>query len=437
MQISSLGSLISPKRFIFCAKLQVRDCLTESEINNGQQKHQAMASTTQPIYEHKLFLCLHCGAGVFAKKLDKRYKEVMKKACKIANIEFKKTQCVRSAVIAATQHLENSELINAGYGSSLTLDQTVENDAGLLNVSEQKWAAMTALSNIINPIQAVEALYLKSKQPLSNGRISPIFLCGSAAQTWCKQNNVPCYETPLPLTSKQRKIFNHCANVIQQTATDKEENNDTNVNVKHSKKRKLSDLNVRSAKRHKLNSCDGINNHGTCGVIGFDTATKQMYVATSSGGIWMKQPGRVGPSALIGSGFDGRKKVCEECDVYIGCCTSGSGEYLMRYRLADECCRHLMDHEMDENVLYNVFHGFKECVSNAKCQRTAGCLVMKVMDNKDGMEVDIHYVHNSDGMGVAFLCNDRIKTCMSRNGKSGNIMISGYHYSTQPDQGAS
>lgn len=91
---------------------------------------------------------------VFAKEFHKNYKQVMNNACQRANDEFKKvrncyiemfiknqacnkqkydtkTKCVRSAVIAATEFLENDESINAGNGSSLTINGTIEGDAGI------------------------------------------------------------------------------------------------------------------------------------------------------------------------------------------------------------------------------------------------------------------------------------------------------------------
>eukprot|EP01083_Nonionella_stella_P130184 395078_1 len=87
----------------------------------------------------QLFLCVHCGAGEFPKKYYDQYKQIMHNACEQANAEFKKTKCIRSAVITATEYLENSELVNAGInGSSLTLNGKIESDAGLLNINTQK-----------------------------------------------------------------------------------------------------------------------------------------------------------------------------------------------------------------------------------------------------------------------------------------------------------
>ena len=99
----------------------------------------------------------------------------MKEACEEALETFDETGSVRSAVVECIAHMENSHLINAGFGSSLTLDGTVECDAGILNVNIGKWAAMSAISNVVNPIRAVNLLYQESFGQLSHGRIRPTF----------------------------------------------------------------------------------------------------------------------------------------------------------------------------------------------------------------------------------------------------------------------
>ena len=101
----------------------------------------------------------------------------MKKACEEALKIFNSTGSVRLAVVECIAQMENSYLINAGYGSSLTLDGTVECDASILNVKIGKWAAMSAISNVKNPIAAANLLYQKSFGQLSHGRIRPTFVC--------------------------------------------------------------------------------------------------------------------------------------------------------------------------------------------------------------------------------------------------------------------
>ena len=315
----------------------------------------------------------------------------MKRACKAAQKVFQQTQCVRSAVVAATESMENCNLINAGLnGSSLTKTGNIECDAGILCVNDTKWSALTALQNVTNPIKGVEALYLKSMQRNQHGLISPIFLCGDAATKWCKENNVQTCDK-VKLSAKQKKIFDDYSKVLTEN--------------------------------EKITA----NNHGTCGVVGIDALMQKMFVTASSGGIWMKNNGRIGPSALVGCGFDGKKSK----NGLIGCCGSGSGEYLMQFRLAQNVCNELIENEeMKEVVLTRIFEQFGEFVSDSECQRSAGCIVMKVEKNANGMDVDINWAHNSEAMGVAILSNDKIKTFMScnemkQNQKKNSVVIGG------------
>ena len=324
----------------------------------------------------------------------------MKKACKAAQQIFAKTHCVRSAVVAATECMENCKLINAGLnGSSLTKNGSIECDAGILCVNDSKWSAMTALQNIINPIKSAEALYLKSMQPTKYGLISPIFLCGHAATKWCAANDIRTCDK-MKISANQKKIFNEYSKLL---------------------------------KNGKYSSSD----HGTCGVIGFDIATQKMFVTASSGGIWMKNDGRIGPSALIGCGFDGKKHK----NALIGCCGSGSGEYLMQFRLAQNVCNELMNdpNESAEVVLNDIFKRFAQFThaSDLVHRRSAGCIVMKVENiNSESVatDIDINWVHNSEAMGVAILSNDKIKTFMSSSNSNcidkqspSPIVIGGVH----------
>ena len=250
----------------------------------------------------------------------------------------------------------------------MTFDGRVECEASILNVKDGKYASMASLENVINPIKGVEALYLNQiNETLSNGRISPIFVCGPGSTQWCKDNNIPIHDA-FKLSANQQNIFNQYSKIINKGCSD--------LYTPPIKKRKLNEnINEKN---------EIISNHGTCGVIGFDVSTKTMFVTTSSGGIWMKNPGRIGPSALIGSGFDGFYD--DTKSQMIGCCASGSGEYFMQFRLSQEIISEIRDNQnghniMDENVLYGVFKRFRTSVSasNDSLNRTAGCLLMKIV----------------------------------------------------------
>lgn len=78
------------------------------------------------------------------------------------------------AVAVATIFLENSKLVNAGQGSSLTIDQTVECDAGFMNGSGY-FGGVAAVPGVPNPILIAKKIAdLHREEPLlSCGRIPP------------------------------------------------------------------------------------------------------------------------------------------------------------------------------------------------------------------------------------------------------------------------
>jgi len=88
--------------------------------------------------------------------------------------------------------------------------------------------------------------------------------------------------------------------------------------------------------------------HGTVGAIACDY-TGQVCAGVSSGGIWMKQGGRVGSSALIGcgchaeNGLSGARDGTEDpADVIsVACSISGCGEDITEELMAVRCCDEL------------------------------------------------------------------------------------------------
>ena len=126
-------------------------------------------------------IAVHCGAGYHCPSTEKELKALMNKACiKAAEVlqwnsssqirnEFQilfatrkdcltlKMQQILAAVGWAMKILEDSELTNAGLGSSLNIDGFVEADAGItLGYSKddkemQRFASIGAASGLENP----------------------------------------------------------------------------------------------------------------------------------------------------------------------------------------------------------------------------------------------------------------------------------------------
>ena len=63
------------------------------------------------------------------------------------------------------------------------------------------------------------------------------------------------------------------------------------------------------------------------------TSSGYVYVATSSGGPWLKQPGRVGSAAMKGSGFD----FCPAS--HSAAVATGHGENIIEHLICHNACR--------------------------------------------------------------------------------------------------
>jgi L-asparaginase / beta-aspartyl-peptidase len=182
------------------------------------------------------------------------------------------------AVEAAVVGLEDNTLFNAGTGSTLNSLGKVEMGAAIMEGHSLRAGAVAAVSGVKNPIKLARRI-------LEDGR--HIMLAGEGALLFARQIGFPeC--TPEALI------------------------------VESEKKRWQS-------------------KHGTVGAVAFDGAGK-LAVATSTGGILNKLPGRVGDTPLIGCGTYANGDGAASC--------TGQGEAIIRLVLAKRAVDFL--HEADD-----------------------------------------------------------------------------------------
>ena len=181
------------------------------------------------------------------------------------------------AVEAAVVGLEDNPLFNAGTGSTLNSLGKIEMDAAIMEGHSLRAGAVAAVSGVKNPIKLARRI-------LEDGR--HIMLAGEGALLFARQIGFP-----------------ECA--------------PESLIVESEKKRWQS-------------------KHGTVGAVAFDSAGR-LAVATSTGGIFNKLPGRVGDSPLIGCGTYANGYGAASC--------TGQGEAIIRLVLAKSAVDFL--HEVD------------------------------------------------------------------------------------------
>jgi L-asparaginase / beta-aspartyl-peptidase len=169
------------------------------------------------------------------------------------------------AAEAAVVVLEDDPLFNAGIGSTLNSAGQVETDAAIMDGRTLRAGAVAALSGVKNPIKVARLI-------LEDGR--HVMLAGEGALLFARQSGLPECSPESLIVQRERKRWE--------------------------------------------------SKHGTVGCVAFDSGGN-LAVATSTGGIFNKLPGRVGDSPLIGCGTYADEHGAVSC--------TGHGEAIMRVLL--------------------------------------------------------------------------------------------------------
>jgi beta-aspartyl-peptidase (threonine type) len=170
------------------------------------------------------------------------------------------------AAEAAVVLLEDNPLFNAGTGSALNSLGKVEMDAAIMEGQSLRAGSVAAVSGVKNPIKLARRIMEDARH---------VMLAGEGAVLFARESGFP-----------------EC---------------------------KPESLIVDSARRRWETK------HGTVGCVAFD-AEGRLAVATSTGGIFNKLPGRVGDTPLIGCGTYANDYGAASC--------TGEGEAIIRLVLA-------------------------------------------------------------------------------------------------------
>ena len=158
----------------------------------------------------------------------------------------------RAAVLAAVRVMETSEAFNAGRGSALSMNGTIEADAAIMDGETLDTGAIAAVPNVTNAVALAEAVLERSAHCL---------LAGSSVLDWAASEALDVETFPVPQTRK-----------AQWESRLEQLNGNTDV-------RNLVDM----GGTHDLGD--------TVGAIALDE-NGRLAVAVSTGGIWMKANGR-------------------------------------------------------------------------------------------------------------------------------------------------
>jgi L-asparaginase / beta-aspartyl-peptidase len=231
------------------------------------------------------------------------------------------------AAEAAVMVLEDNPLFNAGTGSTLNQTGKVEMDAAIMDGDSLRAGAVAAVQRIKNPIKL-------ARRVMEDGR--HVILAGEGALMFAREIGFP-------------------------------ECSPESLMVEHEKKR-------------------WAEKHGTVGCVVLD-ANGKIAVATSTGGIFNKLPGRIGDSPLPGCGTYADDRGGVSC--------TGSGEAIIRVVLGKTAIDFLSEGREP----------------NAAARKSLELLEAKTGAQAGLIIIDCHgqigYAHNATHMPVCFIRDNR------------------------------
>ena len=199
------------------------------------------------------------------------------------------------AAVAAVVELEDTALFNAGTGAVLNRDGDAELDACVMTGHDLRCGAVAALRRVRNPVLVARSVM---------ERTAHVMLAGEGALRFARGEGFEDYD---PITQRARDAW----------------------------------LRRRAAAP------------GTVGAVVLDRAGR-LAAATSTGGVNLKLPGRVGDSPIPGAG--------NYASASAACSATGRGELMMRVLAAKELCDRVARGEHPQAAVDELLRAMAACI---------------------------------------------------------------------------
>jgi beta-aspartyl-peptidase (threonine type) len=234
-------------------------------------------------------IVVHGGAGLIAAERHARMRDGVRAAASAGHAVLTAGGSALDAVVAAVRVLEDDPDFNAGTGSALTRDGTVETDAAVMSGHDQRIGAVGAVPDLGNAIALARAV-------LDHGE--HVLLAGAAAFAFAAEVGITAAAPGTLITDRARaRLAEYLAAPPPFAAA--------TVGTKAAKQREREG--------------------GTVGAVARDR-NGQFAAATSTGGMVGKRSGRIGDSPIAGAG------TWADRDLAIS--ATGDGEAILRVGLA-------------------------------------------------------------------------------------------------------
>jgi beta-aspartyl-peptidase (threonine type) len=328
-------------------------------------------------------ILIHGGAGrKTTKKSSKREIEITRSLEQSASSSFdflKKSSrhnndntAVLDAVEIAIATMEDSGLFDAGvYGSDVTVDGEIEMDASIMNGKDLSAGSVGMVKDIQNPIKLARLVmdYTDHVMLVSDGVIKLAKLFDIEIK----------YRKP---TQQNLTKYNNYL-----------KNKNRIIKKEWPKNHKLLFSSPSYCSSSNFRSC----HYGTVGAVAIDR-DGNIASGVSTGGRWFKMHGRIGDSAIIGSGL--------YADNELGAaCATGVGELIMRLCLAKTAC----DYMTKDDAIKSSKKAIK--LLTKKFGKNTGGIITVDKYGQFGMETNTH------SMPIAVFTNTtgKVKVALSKD----------------------
>jgi L-asparaginase / beta-aspartyl-peptidase len=233
-------------------------------------------------------LVIHGGAGAIpkeriSKEREASYRSGLEAALNAGYDVLDRGGSSLDAVTAAVRVLEDDPQFNAGRGAALTRDGWAELDASIMDGGQLRAGAVASIRHVKNPIELARRVMEKSRH---------VLLVGDGAEEFALDEGLTLVPNTYFRTSERKRQL----------------------------ERELAGEPVSEI----------IPGRGTVGAVALDQHGN-LAAATSTGGMTMKRPGRVGDSPIIGAGTYAKNGVCAVS-------ATGHGECFIRAVAAYHVC---------------------------------------------------------------------------------------------------
>jgi len=239
-------------------------------------------------------LVLHGGAGAWKGKRRQAGIRGIRRAVLEGMELLRRGESALETVEACVVVMEDDPVFNAGRGSSLNLLGRVEMDASIMDGRTLNAGAVAMLTRVKNPIRLARLIM---------ERTDHVMMAGNGAEHLARLLHL---ETRNPLTKRARESWRLLKAQLQRGRVEHLPNT-----------------------FRLLQRVPDLVPGGTVGAVALDS-DGGIAAATSSGGLALKLPGRIGDTPLIGCGT--------YADSSGGCSVTGTGEGAIRLVLAKATC---------------------------------------------------------------------------------------------------